>query len=222
VRAPDEYEQRPIVDTKTDGKWIQRESTPEEIMRPKLTCDSDAGWMPDEWRDPITGPLPSSRQIPCSNCGSPLIYPHTCHNPGRTVTGADESACPEPACDYGGVTRRPDPGMGGDCQRQRDIRCSGCHQPFGSQHRPSCHRQGMVTSASDYDYMGAWIQPESGYDQRWCSFTDQMANLASGRAAGPGGRERPADGGTGHSASQGAKLPYSGATVHSGGKAERP
>jgi len=30
------------------------------------------------------------------------------------------------------------------------IRCSECNRREGSQHRPSCHRQGVVTSASDY------------------------------------------------------------------------
>lgn len=28
--------------------------------------------------------------------------------------------------------------------------CTDCHKPVGSQHRPSCHRQGLVTSASVY------------------------------------------------------------------------
>ena len=30
------------------------------------------------------------------------------------------------------------------------VRCSECNRREGSQHRPSCHRQGLVTSASDY------------------------------------------------------------------------
>jgi hypothetical protein len=30
------------------------------------------------------------------------------------------------------------------------FRCSDCGNPAGSQHKPSCHRQGLVTSASDY------------------------------------------------------------------------
>lgn len=30
------------------------------------------------------------------------------------------------------------------------IRCSDCKQPAGKQHKPGCHRQGIVTSESDY------------------------------------------------------------------------
>ena len=51
----------------------------------------------------------------CDNCGSPLVHPHTCHNP-----------------------------------EVRKIRCSDCHREYGEQHLPHCHRQGLVTSASDY------------------------------------------------------------------------
>jgi len=171
----------------------------------------------------------------CAECHQPVGAQHKalCHDSGMVTMAGERKVvldapthilpcghpptaagtCGIPWCD--GIARVRDDGMGGDCQRQRDIRCSDCHQPFGSQHRPSCHRQGMVTSASDYDYMGAWIQPESGHDQRRCSFTDQMANLAPGRAAGQGAATRPADAGTGHSASEGAKLPYP------DGKAER-
>lgn len=280
VRAPDEYEQRPIVDTKTDGKWIQRESTPEEIKKYKLAMGHyDGKWTPTDghwltgsqcvcgltikdemdwqvhtagrvqpggrgtaWFDPeVANKYTDTQRVPeriwrCSECSQPVGTEHKglCHGSGMVTMAGERKVvldapthilpcghpptaagtCGIPWCD--GIARVRDEGMGGDCHRQRDIRCSGCHQPFGSQHRPSCHRQGMVTSASDYDYMGAWIQPESGYDQRWCSFTDQMANLASGRAAGPGGRELPADAGSGHSASEGAKA------GQSDGKAERP
>jgi len=31
-------------------------------------------------------------------------------------------------------------------------RCSDCKVEAGGQHKPSCHRQGLVTSASDYRY----------------------------------------------------------------------
>ena len=31
-----------------------------------------------------------------------------------------------------------------------DLRCSDCREPWGAQHKPSCHRQGTVTAASDY------------------------------------------------------------------------
>jgi NADH pyrophosphatase NudC (nudix superfamily) len=31
-----------------------------------------------------------------------------------------------------------------------DVRCSDCAMPAGSQHRPGCHRQGIVTRESDY------------------------------------------------------------------------
>jgi hypothetical protein len=30
------------------------------------------------------------------------------------------------------------------------LRCSGCLQPVGQQHKPSCPRQGIVTADSDY------------------------------------------------------------------------
>ena len=32
--------------------------------------------------------------------------------------------------------------------------CTDCKRPAGSQHRPSCHRQGIVTEASDYQDRG--------------------------------------------------------------------
>ena len=32
----------------------------------------------------------------------------------------------------------------------RKIRCSDCKRPEGEQHQPGCHRQGVVTSESDY------------------------------------------------------------------------
>jgi hypothetical protein len=32
----------------------------------------------------------------------------------------------------------------------RQTRCSDCGESGGAQHRPSCHRQGLVTAASDY------------------------------------------------------------------------
>jgi hypothetical protein len=54
----------------------------------------------------------------------------------------DDSRCP--------VHGKADPGMGGDALGQRDIRCSDCRQTFGKQHLPHCHRQGIVTTASDY------------------------------------------------------------------------
>jgi hypothetical protein len=34
--------------------------------------------------------------------------------------------------------------------QQPEERCSDCKMPFGEQHKPSCHRQGLVTTASDY------------------------------------------------------------------------
>ncbi len=33
---------------------------------------------------------------------------------------------------------------------ENEIRCSDCGRVEGEQHRPSCHRQGAVTSMSDY------------------------------------------------------------------------
>jgi hypothetical protein len=34
--------------------------------------------------------------------------------------------------------------------RKALIECSDCGQGFGEQHKPSCHRQGLVTKDSDY------------------------------------------------------------------------
>ena len=35
------------------------------------------------------------------------------------------------------------------------VRCTDCHQLAGAQHKPSCHRQGIVTTASDYTQPGS-------------------------------------------------------------------
>ena len=35
-------------------------------------------------------------------------------------------------------------------QADLSIRCTGCQQPKGSQHKPSCVRQGIVSEDSDY------------------------------------------------------------------------
>jgi hypothetical protein len=40
-------------------------------------------------------------------------------------------------------------------------RCSDCGLAVGEQHRPSCHRQGMVTPASDYR---GYLEPAAGTD----------------------------------------------------------
>ncbi len=46
----------------------------------------------------------------------------------------------------------PSPWVALEPQQPTDaaIRCSGCKEPAGAQHRPSCSRQGLVTAASDY------------------------------------------------------------------------
>lgn len=48
-------------------------------------------------------------------------------------------------------------------------RCSDCKVPVGGQHRPSCHRQGMVTPDSDYGLPGLiqtryWRQLRHAFD----------------------------------------------------------
>jgi hypothetical protein len=172
VRAPDEYEQRPIVDTKTDGKWIQRESTPEEIKKYKLAMGHyDGKWTPTD--------------------GHAIGEPK---GPGRV----------ECSCGWPGPPASADAGLYPGSVGWNDY-CLKAWLRDGNE-RIGLRLHGRMDST------GIWLS----HDQRWCSFTDQMANLASGRAAGPGGRELPADAGSGHSASEGAKA------GQSDGKAERP
>lgn len=39
------------------------------------------------------------------------------------------------------------------------VSCTDCGQAEGQQHRPSCHRQGVVTAASAYVNPGAFVNP---------------------------------------------------------------
>jgi len=43
--------------------------------------------------------------------------------------------------------------------------CSDCHVPLGGQHRPSCHRQGVVTAASDYTAARAASEADAGDEE---------------------------------------------------------
>ena len=72
--------------------------------------------------------------------------------------------------------------------------CTDCKESEGAQHKPSCHRQGLVTSASDYgrpdarrrtplsaisdrqDYLTTTL---SGHDDGGC--IEVVTNLESGR-----------------------------------------
>ena len=41
------------------------------------------------------------------------------------------------------------------------MMCTDCRRAAGEQHRPSCHRQGLVTSASDYLAQMATLSAEN-------------------------------------------------------------
>ena len=43
-----------------------------------------------------------------------------------------------------------------------EVRCSDCKQRAGSQHRPSCHRQGLVTGDSHYSGNEHFFQTYQG------------------------------------------------------------